>query len=204
MARSYLRRPMAVICAVALLSPALASAEEPRPAAALRAKPSTSSKWLGAMVDLGAPDILGASILINPWPWLRLHIGGSTNAVSGGIRGGITYVPFDYWVTPSVTVEAGHFFEGNANWITRKFGFESAVLDRVGYTYANAHLGLEFGSRNSFQFFVHGGFSILRTKIRNLQDVVREETGDSSVDFKDPTLRYIGPSAKLGFVFYLI
>jgi hypothetical protein len=159
-------------------------------------------RYLGAMIDVGVPDVIGVSFVGRPLRWLRLHAGGSCNLVSGGIRGGVTLVPFDFKVSPSLTLEGGYTFEGDANWLTEKFGFSSRVLERIGYGYASAHLGLELGTPNRFIFFIHGGISLVVAKVHRFQDVLQDEAGDSSIDFSDPTLTIFTPSGKLGFVLY--
>ena len=62
--------------------------------------------------------------------------------ISKGVRAGATLLPFGSG--PSATLEAGHYFEGDANGLAQRFAgptFSSALLERVGYDYANAHLG---------------------------------------------------------------
>src|ERR1700690_2945931 len=68
---------------------------------------------LGVMADAGLPDGANASLVFRPLRWLRVHGGGGYNMVSAGVRGGATVVPFG--MGPSATLEAGHYFDGNAN-----------------------------------------------------------------------------------------
>src|SRR6185369_4854552 len=106
---------------------------------------------VGVMTDAGLPDGLAASLVVRPTSWLRLHGGGSYNLISAGVRAGVTLVPFGWG--PSLSIEGGHYFEGDANNLMRRFAGSSwssnAALERVGYDYANAHLGLDFGSRRA-------------------------------------------------------
>src|SRR3954470_18359444 len=74
---------------------------------------------LGLLADAGVPDGANAALVVAPAPWLRLHGGGGTNTVSAGFRGGFTVVPFG--VGPSLSMEAGHYREGNANALVRRF-----------------------------------------------------------------------------------
>lgn len=180
-----------------------ASAREPSPAVATLRGGQAASGWqLGALVDVGVPDLLGVSLVVRPWHWLRLHGGATTNAVSLGLRGGATLTPFHAWISPSLTLEGGYVFEGNANTLTERFGITSAMLEQVGYSYGNAHLGLELGSPDSVVFFVHAGFSALHTTLHQVDDVLREELNQPSLSFADPQVWALVPSAKLGLLVY--
>lgn len=162
---------------------------------------------LGLGLGAGIPDGATVSGVYRPFSWLRAEVGGSYNMISKGVRGGVTLVPFG--MGPSATLEAGHYFEGDANGIARKFagaGFDdNAVLQRIGYDYANAHLGLDFGMRRVV-FFIHGGMSYIRANVHNINSELAAsgDTGGTTVTFnQDPTVRIITPSVKLGFVFYI-
>ena len=162
---------------------------------------------LGLMVGAGVPDGATASATYRPFSWLRTEAGMSYNMISKGVRAGVSLLPFGSG--PSATLEAGHYFDGNANGIARSIagaGFhDSAILQRVGYDFANAHLGLDFGTRRVV-FFVHGCMSYIRAQVHNLNDQVAGSSspGGTTVTFnQDPTVRVVTPSAKLGFIFYI-
>jgi len=164
----------------------------------------------GVMVDAGLPDGANASLVLRPFSWLRAHGGGGYNMISSGIRAGATLLPFGSG--PSATIEAGHYFDGDANGLARRFAgatFQSALLERVGYDYANAHLGLDFGSRNVV-FYIHGGMSYIRAQIHNFDSVVASTASDNGANGsteisvkQDPTVKAWVPSAKLGLIVYL-
>jgi hypothetical protein len=164
----------------------------------------------GVMMDAGVPDGANASLVFRPLSWLRAHGGGGTNMVSKGVRIGATLLPFG--AGPSATLEAGHYFEGDANGLAQRFAgsaFSSPLLERVGYDYANAHLGLDFGSRRAV-FYIHGGMSYIRATIHNFDSVVASEAsanggnGSTEVSVKaDPIVKAWVPSAKLGLIVYL-
>jgi hypothetical protein len=165
---------------------------------------------LGVMMDAGLPDGANASLVFRPFSWLRAHGGGGYNMISTGIRAGATLLPFGSG--PSATLEAGHYFDGDANGLARRFAgaaFHSELLERVGYDYANAHLGLDFGSRHVV-FYIHGGMSYIRAQIHNFDSVVSstasDNGGDGSTEIsvkQDPTIKAWVPSAKLGLIVYL-
>jgi hypothetical protein len=165
----------------------------------------------GVMADAGLPDGANASLVFRPSSWLRAHAGGGSNMISKGVRAGVTLLPFGSG--PSATLEAGHYFDGDANGLARKFAgssFQSALLERVGYDYANAHLGLDFGSRRA-TFYIHGGMSYVRARIHNVDSVLAAEavangadSGTTEVSVKqDPIVRAWFPSVKLGLIVYL-
>ena len=177
-------------------------------------KPKSHITHFGMTIDAGVPDGAGASIVYRPWKWLRARIGGNYNGVSGGISGGVTLLPPVFFpILPTATIEAGHYFEGDANWIARlasgKQSTDIASLRRVSYDYVNGHLGLEFGSQNRFVFYVHGGFTYLHTTINDLQTTINQQNsgGGSSattVTVKDPTVNLFVPSGKIGFLIYFM
>jgi hypothetical protein len=82
--------------------------------------------------------------------------------------------------------------------------FSSAVLERVGYNYGNARLGLELG-RKWFTFYLHAGVSRVTGTVHNLDsEVMSEATGTTSVSFSnDPKLRLWTASARVGFIVFL-
>ena len=165
---------------------------------------------LGVMMDAGLPDGANASLVLRPFSWLRAHGGGGYNMISTGVRAGATLLPFG--AGPSATIEVGHYFDGDANGLARRFAgstFQSALLERVGYDYANAHLGLDFGSRRVV-FYIHGGMSYVRAQIHNFDSVVAstasENGGNGSTEIsvkQDPMVKAWFPSAKLGLIVYL-
>ena len=116
--------------------------------------PGAGLPSLGAMLDAGVPDGLGASAVYRPLYWLRLHLGVSTTTFSSGVRGGVTLVPLNFWISPSLTLEGGFLSEGDANGLVRTFSgnpqFSSTLLEKVSYAYGNAHLGVELGPPRRF------------------------------------------------------
>jgi len=163
---------------------------------------------IGAMLDLGVPDGVTTSIVVRPVAWLRAHAGLSHNLISLGQRAGVTVAPLGWWATPSVSLEVGRFAEGNANPLARAVtGDEtvsSAALQRVGYRYANARLGVELG-RTWCTFYVHAGMSWLAGNIRDLgAEAMSSSTGTTTISFpSDPIVRMWTVSSRAGLVVYL-
>lgn len=163
---------------------------------------------IGAGADLGLPDGATVSIVVRPIRSIRAHAGLSHNLISLGQRAGLTWVPLSWWASPTLSVEYGRYAEGNANPLVRAVShdptFSSAVLDRVGYSYANAHLGLELG-RRWFTFYVHAGVSRVTGEVHNLSaETMSQSAGTTSVSFaRDPSVRLWSVSARVGFIVYL-
>ena len=192
--------------ALMIMSWAAPAAAEPESVTATAQAPVTPR--FGAMFDAGVPDGATASIVVRPIRSLRVAGGVSHNMISLGGRAGITWVPLSWWFSPTLSLEVGHYTEGNANPLVRMASgdqsFSSVVLDRIGYNYQNAHVGLEFG-RRWFTFYIHGGYSRVTGTVHNLSaETMSESSGTTSVTFsKDPSVRLWSVSARLGFIVYL-
>ena len=123
------------------------------------------------------------------------------NSISPGIRGGISLVPFYYWITPSLNLEAGHYFPGDATWIARRLTPNrnlDSLFQRVGYDFGNAQVGLELGSPRGAIFFLRAGISYLATTGRGVQQALT----DRSLQAGDVKLTGVIPSAKLGLIYF--
>lgn len=160
----------------------------------------------GISLDAGVPSGLGVSAVVRPLPWLRVHGGGATNGAGFGIRGGIGLAPVQWFLTPTLNLQAGHFFEGDARGIASKFillpDYGDEALKRLNYTYFNAHLGLEIGSQSGFAFFLRGGPSWIRSKVHGLEGALNRDADGISFTATDPTISGVIPSAELGFNYF--
>jgi hypothetical protein len=160
---------------------------------------------LGATLDAGLPDGLMGSVTVRPLTWLRASLGAGSNGISAGFRAGLTLLPLG--TGPSASLEYGRYLEGNANALSQSvLGKSSPLLDRVGYQFANAHLGVAFGLRRCV-FFIHGGVSVGRGTIHNLDSVIPAPTGNGTTQVsvrRDPNAQAVGPSLKLGLVVYIL
>lgn len=188
-------------------APSQAKAEEPATIeAALQARRAESWPVIGVMGDVGIPDGGIASLVVRPWQWFRAYGGAGSNSVSNGWRGGLSLVPFG--AGPSLSFEYGHYNEGDANGLVRKLmngQFSgSPLLDRVGYDYANAHAGLDFGGKHVI-FFVHGGVSMLWAQMHNVNQAFQSSGSTTVVQVsEDPKVKAFGSSLKVGLIIFLI
>ena len=211
-------RSLALLTVLLTSASALAQ-ESPAASVELAAPPPAPSApslpWLGVMADAGIPDGLQGSVVLRPLKWFRASVGGGYNMISKGLRVGATLLPFGRG--PSGTLEAGHYFEGDANTAAAKAfgpGAENWVLgpalQRFGYDFVNAHLGLEFGYKR-VTFYVHGGMSYVRAPVHNVDQIINtapsidgQNANGTQVSVpQGGTIKYIGPSAKLGLIVYL-
>jgi hypothetical protein len=147
---------------------------------------------IGIHADVGLPDGGGIGPVVRPTQWLRLGAAYTHNGFASGVRGSITLDPIDFPLAPTLTVEGGRSFEGavRGSWL----GMRDDL--RVAYNYANVHLGLELGMRNSCRVYLRGGASLVDLDVA---DFARND----NVTFRgvDARVALLG-TAKLGFASY--
>ena len=156
----------------------------------------------GLAFDVGLPDGATAALVISPVRSLAVSAGLSYNGISYGGRAGVTWTPLAGTISPTLSADVGHFAEGDANplvqLVTGKPMFSSPVLDRVGYDYADAHIGIAI-TRRSFALFVRAGVSRVTGAIHDLDALA----GGKMVMFgSDPTVTLTTVSARLGVIYY--
>jgi hypothetical protein len=164
-----------------------------------------------ALADVGFPDGLMVGAGYRPVRWLRLQGSAGTNAIGLGVRASVVLAPLG--TGPFLALQAGHYFEGNANGAASVLGgpnYERTRTAReVGYQFASLHGGLEFGGER-LAFFVRGGISYLRATLHHVDDVIEQEAsgdmeGPTTVSFdRDPRVTAWVPALGLGFMFYLV
>jgi hypothetical protein len=161
---------------------------------ATRPSPPPRRHFVGLMLDLGVPDLVGLAAVVRPIPQLRVHLGGTTDLFSGGIQGGASYIPLKTIASPSLTVEGGYVFSSTTHGIPQSLGIPIDGSN-IGYGHFSAHAGLEVGAHKRVSFFLHAGVSYLDIS-------VTPEPG-SNMGFKNASLHVWTPSAKLGLAVYL-
>jgi hypothetical protein len=172
----------------------------------LAAAPSLASEHtvLGLKLDGGVPDGAGLSLLVRPLSFLRFEAGATTDLAAPGARGGIT-VSVPWYISPSLTAEAGHQFPGDMNGVIARFSGTNpalSVLRRFSYSYANLHAGLEFGNPNRVMFTIHAGYSYFVSTTDGLSATLNKENSQLSSQ-GEATVRVWAPSAKVGLLFYI-
>ncbi len=185
--------------------------KDSRPASDSKRTGSTNIRTFGASFDVGVPDGIMMGFAARPWSWVRAQAAVGTNGISPGIRGGVA-LRLPTQISPSLTLEAGQYFEGNANGLASKVvgsSYQSSPMaDKIGYQFANLHLGVEFGNERSI-LFVHGGMSYLHAQLHHVNDALQGNNGPSDTSTViavngDPRITAWVPSIKLGFLLYLV
>jgi hypothetical protein len=166
---------------------------------------------------LGLPDGINLGLVVRPTSWIRAHGVGGTNTAGVGFRGGITAIPYWFWhFGPSITFEAGFCRLGDFNDALRAFfqvpSWMSGYVQQAGYTYYNAHFGLEFG-RGNVTGYLHFGGSYLDVKVRTPHAVAippvttaggSQTSGDPAqvILRQDATVTVYTLSGKAGIIVY--
>jgi hypothetical protein len=163
---------------------------------------------LGLQLDAGMPDGAAVSVLYRPVRYVRFSGGMLYNLASYGVRGGVSVQPY-FPIAPSLSLEAGHYFNGNAYDKLSKYTHIDEnlkpLMSDVGYTFASASVGLELGHPDWFVFFVRGGLSKLWVNVKNANgSKPAPKPGD---DFQlsyigDPSIKLGIPNVKLGFMLF--
>jgi hypothetical protein len=162
----------------------------------------------GVGFDVGVPDGIALNLFFRPIKMLRLEAGPLYNIAGFGIRGGVTFAPIDFVISPTLTAEVGSYFSGNVGNIVQLVSHQAptgglgAALSDVRYSFTNLHLGLEIGSPRSVMFTLHFGLSYVWGKLPGLGQSLQNSSGDSTLTIQDPTFRFIVPSAKVGLMVF--
>jgi hypothetical protein len=161
-------------------------------------------RLLGLQLSAGGPQGFGGALVLRPLPWLRVHAGGAHNVLGPGIQGGVTLVPWRLRASPTLTLEAGHFFETDVS-----DDFEGTFPDafdpslrEFGYQFYSAQLGVELGSQRSFLFFLRAGLAWMRSGLDAVSGY-RPDDDATTVDSSDIRLRAVVPTVNLGVVFFV-
>lgn len=171
-------------------SPATTVSAPASPDAVTPPAPPPRHRFIGLSTDVGLPDGLALGVSVRPWPWLRLGVSATYNALAPGLRGGFTVDPLPTVVAPTFTFEGGHAFGGRLPGVH--------AMPSVSYDYVNLHLGLEFGRRSSFRVFLRGGASWVGLGANGT-----ENSGIASATLSNLSYRgWLAPSAKAGVSLY--
>ncbi|HEY4013244.1 MAG TPA: hypothetical protein VGM06_07890 [Polyangiaceae bacterium] len=143
---------------------------------------------VGMGLDIGVPDGAALAIVVRPGlDWLTVAGGVTYNGMAPGLRLGATVAPLATIVSPTLTIEGGHAWQGTVPGVSGS--------PALGYTYANFHVGIDVGSHNGLRFFLRGGVSYLDMSASNWSP------SSSTVDIGIASPSYSGwlaPSGKLG------
>jgi len=160
----------------------------------------------GLLLDVGAPHGVGVSAVLRPLPWLRLQAGPTTNTLSFGVRGGVSLLPMQTFIAPSLNAEVGHYFGSDykdvVDWLGASPSRAAAGIRDVTYDYVSGSIGLEVGAASRCNLFLHLGLSYVALGVDDASALLQDATDDPDVTARNLTVRATIPSVKLGFIFY--
>lgn len=159
---------------------------------------------LGVAVGGGFPDLATASILFRPVDSVRVFGGPSWGYVGWGLQGGVVLVPWNTWISPTLSLEGGRLFRSDLAFLAKDEGGVPAgikpILRRVDYQYAALDLGLELGGPSSFAFSVRVGLAYVAVKANGTATYTNDD--GTTVSFTDPAFHGTLPSLKLGLQYW--
>lgn len=190
--------PAALAALVLLAAPPLVTAE----GVALEesGKAPWTAPFIGVQLDVGAPDGIGASVVVTPARYLRLIVGGLNNGVGTGARLGVMLVAFPRFAfRPTLGLDAGYVFGGQGEWLPQLLQDAQVrgALSHVNVAFANAQVGFELGSKH-VAFFLRAGLSYVDLTLGAQR---LDTSATSAVTVQGITLSGFLPSARLGFLF---
>jgi len=117
-------------------------------------EPDDKLRLFGVTFLVGIPDGIAPALSFHPFTNL-LHIDvGPSALMSLGARGSVTFDPFDWIVSPTLTAALGY-----NGWADAPFTTGTSV--RFTTTYINLQAGVEVGRRSRFRIFLRAGYSHL-------------------------------------------
>ena len=158
----------------------------------------------GMQLDVGLPSGAGATVVYRPMHWLRADGGLAYDYVGYGARAGVKLAPCTGAVTPTLGIDIGHYFTGDASKLfsSQDPAMQQLMHDAV-YDFATAHIGLELGSQRRFTFYLRAGISYVSADAHGapLTALVNEHLQDTSVSVRleDAHVHAIVPSLSIGF-----
>jgi hypothetical protein len=162
---------------------------------------------LGVQLDVGAPGAAGLVAVFRPWWWARVNAGLAWDVIGVGARGGITLLPAKWAVTPTLNLDYGHYFSGDATTFSSgSTAAEKRLLQNAKYDFVTGQIGLEMGSQQRFIFYLRGGLSYFRASANgsDLTAVAAERAGTgTTVTFGDAKVTGLIPCFSLGFLVYV-
>lgn len=150
--------------------------------------------YVGLTFDLGMPDIIGVGVVVRPLWWLRLVAGGSSDLFSGGLGGGVVFVPLRRRLSPAISVDGGHVFPSATRGVPRAFGV-NVDGQIVGYDFVSLQAGLEFAINRRVSLSACTGVSFI--------DVSAVPDGSKPTNIKSADLHVWSPAGKVAVMVYL-
>jgi hypothetical protein len=160
---------------------------------------------VGLSLSGGFPDLASASLLFRPVPAIRFALGPSWGYVAWGLQGDVTFAPWTWPVTPTLSLGGGKLFRSDLAFLAKDSGGAPSgvrpLLQKVDYDYVHADLGLDLGSQRGFGFFLRLGLSYVRVNASGTASYTADN--GARVTFRDPALHATLPSLRMGFQYWL-
>ncbi len=160
---------------------------------------------IGLSVGGGFPEGSAASLLFRPLLSIRFFGGPTWGYYAWGMHGGVVLAPWNGWITPTLSFEAGQLFRSNLSSLAK--GGDSgtsqamrSLLSRIDYRYVAGDLGLELGSPGGLAFFLRFGLSFVTVKANGSATYTNDN--GTRVTITDPVIRATLPSTKLGLQYW--
>jgi hypothetical protein len=157
--------------------------------------------FLGAQLDVGAPDGIGASLVVAPGRFFRIHAGGLNNGVGSGVRIGATLIAFpSFGFRPLLGFDAGHAFGGAGEWLPQVMPDVriAKLISGASVSFANLQVGFELGTP-TFAFTLRAGMSWVDIGVASQR---LDTSATSSVSASGLVVSGFIPSARLGLLFF--
>ena len=172
--------------------------------------PGSLLPHFGILFATGIPSGVGVSAVFRPARALRVTAGPAWNYAAWGIQGGVTLAPWSWGITPTLGVEVGRFFDADLSRFVRNANGipdgAKPLMQRVGYGYAAAMVGFEFGSQSGLAFFLRGGLAYFSLEARGSGTTTTSGgtagANDALVTLTDPRVRATLPSLQLGMQYF--
>jgi hypothetical protein len=160
--------------------------------------------YLGLQIDVGAPSLLGLSIIGRPLRFWQFELGGNTSLVGGGVKAGTTLF-VSWYISPGLTIEGGKMWAGDINKLAVMVGMADpkiALLKSVEYEYVSFLGSIGFGHSNWFYFRLYAGYSYITTTTNGLQSFIQDKANTASLSVSEAVGKVWSPTGKIAFQFY--
>lgn len=158
----------------------------------------------GLALGSGFPDFATASLVYRPVSLVRVSAGPAWNYVGWGLQGGVSLVPWSFWIAPVVSLEAGRFFRTNLGFLAKDSGGVppemKPLLEKIDFSYAALDVGIELGNQRGFSASILLGVSYVSIAAHGTVT----HTGDDGtvVSMTNPALHGTLPSVKVGVQYW--
>jgi hypothetical protein len=164
-------------------------------------------RW-GLALGGGFPDFATASVVFRPVSHVRLSAGPSWNYIGWGLHGGVALVPWNWAITPVISLEGGRFFRSDASFLLDDADEDAdrirPLLQGIDYAYGALDVGFEVGSPRGFSFSFRVGVSHVRVVANGSATYTSDDDGSgaTTVTIRDPRFSGTLPSVKTGFQYW--